>query len=56
MAGRRYAADPIFKALWGPHYRKLWATPIEVEVLDLGRFSGGLTPKKKGGGKQTKSL
>jgi hypothetical protein len=56
VAGRRYAADPIFKALWGPHYRTLWATPIEVEVLDLGRISGGLTPKKKGGGKQTKSL
>jgi hypothetical protein len=56
VAGRRYEADPIFKALWGPHYRKLWATPIEVEVLDLGRLSGGLTPKKKGGGKQTKSL
>lgn len=56
VAGQRYEADPIFKALWGPHYRKLWTTPIEVEVLDVGRVSGGLTPKKKGGGKQTKSL
>jgi hypothetical protein len=56
VAGQRYQADPIFKALWGPHYRKLWATPIEVEVLDVGRVSGGLTPKKKGGGLQTRSL
>jgi hypothetical protein len=56
VAGARYAAGPIRKALWGPHYRKLWATPIDVEVLDLGRVSGGLEPKKKGGGKQTSSL
>jgi hypothetical protein len=30
--------------------------PIEVEVLDLATFGGGLKPTKKGGGKQTKSL
>jgi hypothetical protein len=42
--------------LFGGGYRKLWATPIEVDVLDLGTFSGGLRARKKGGGKQTKSL
>jgi hypothetical protein len=56
VAGSRYDAGPIHKALWGPHYRKLWTTPVQVEVLDLAAVSGGLTPTKKGGGKQTKSL
>jgi hypothetical protein len=51
-----YQAGPFHRMLWGSGYRKLWATSIEVEVLDLSRFSGGLTPKKKGGGKQTLSL
>jgi hypothetical protein len=51
-----YQAGPIHRTLFGSGYRKLWATPIEVEVLDLSSFAGGLTPKKKGGGKQTLSL
>jgi hypothetical protein len=55
-AGPRYKAGPIHRFFLGPHYRKLWATPIRVEVLDLGRFAGGLTPTGAGGGKQTKSL
>ena len=38
----------------GSGYRKLWATPIEVEVLDLDTLRrAGSPPKKKGGGKQT---
>ncbi|HEY7515964.1 MAG TPA: hypothetical protein VIC87_15860, partial [Vicinamibacteria bacterium] len=40
----------------GSGYRTLWTTPIDVEVLDIDRFSGGLVARKKGGGKQTKSL
>ncbi len=51
-----YQAGPMHRFLFGSGYRKLWATPIEVEVLDLGRFAGGLKAKKKGGGKQTLSL
>jgi hypothetical protein len=51
-----YRAGPLHRALFGTGYRRLWATPIEVEVLDLGQFSGGLRPKKTGGGKQTHSL
>ena len=51
-----YQAGPLHKWLWGSGYRKLWATPIQAEVLDMNRFAGGLTPKKKGGGKQTLSL
>lgn len=42
--------------LLGEHYRYLWTMPIRVGVLDLGRFAGGLTPIKLGGGHQTKSL
>jgi surface antigen Omp85-like protein len=56
------APDPTVGAGWlkrwllGPHYRTLWTLPIRVEVLDLGRFAGGLTPIKLGGGRQTRSL
>jgi hypothetical protein len=56
VAAPRYKAGPIHKALLGPTYRRLWTTPIEVEVLDLRSFAGGLKPVSKGGGKQTKSL
>jgi len=40
----------------GSNYRKEWNTPITVPVLNLSTEQGGLTPVKKGGGKQTKSL
>src|SRR5207249_779904 len=35
---------------------ELWATPLEVEVLDLSRFASGLTPTGCGGRRQTKVL
>jgi hypothetical protein len=56
VAGARYKAGALHRFIFGNGYRTLWTTPLEVEVLDLERFSGGLTPKKKGGGKQTLSL
>ena len=40
----------------GDTYRDLWATPIRVPVLDIGTFAGGLTPTRRGGGNQTKSV
>ena len=40
----------------GDHYRKEWATEIQVEVFNIDTIAGGLTPTKMGGGKQTKSL
>src|SRR5213593_4532342 len=55
-AGTQYRAGWLHRALLGAHYRELGATPIQVEVLDLSRFGGGLTPVKRGGGRQTKSL
>jgi hypothetical protein len=55
-AGPQYRATGLHRILLGPNYRRLWATPIEVEVLDLQSFAGGLKPTKTGGGKQTRSL
>ncbi len=45
------------RASWmGTNYRKEWNTPVTVPVLNLSKEKGGLTPVKRGGGKQTKSL
>jgi hypothetical protein len=51
-----YRASGVYSLLFGKEYRSLWTTPLEVEVLDLQTFAGGLKPKEKGGGKQTRSL
>ena len=40
----------------GKNYRDVWGMDIEVDVFDIGTEKGGLTPIKKGGGMQTKSL
>lgn len=56
VAGAEYRAGPVFRFLFGNHYRDLWTTPLRVPVLDLKTFAGGLTPLKRGGGQQTKSL
>ena len=45
------------RTFWmGSNYRKEWNTTIKAPVLNLATERGGLTPVKKGGGKQTKSL
>src|SRR5262245_3250976 len=54
--GPQYARGGLFRALAGDHHRNLWVTPIEVPVLDLARFGGGLTPVSGHTGSQTKSL
>ncbi|MEP6687227.1 MAG: hypothetical protein ABJC36_02695, partial [Gemmatimonadales bacterium] len=54
--GARYRSGGLHTLLFGQHYRKLWATPIRVERLDLDGFAGGLRPIQRGGGKQTRSL
>jgi hypothetical protein len=56
VVGARYRAGTVHRVLMGTGYRDLWTTPIQVEVLDLGRFSGGLSPLKRGGGRETVSL
>jgi len=56
VAGAHYRAGWLHRLFLGAHYRDLWATPLEVEVLDLSRFAGGLTPTGCGGRRQTKVL
>ena len=56
IPGERYSAGALHRLMFGDHWRSLWASPMDVEVLDLQNFAGGLTPYKKGGGFQTISL
>ena len=49
-------ASAMKRIFLGDHYRKEWATPVEIPILDMEFFAGGLTPVKVGGGLQTKSL
>jgi hypothetical protein len=55
-AGPQYDAGWFHRIFFGTRYRRLWATPIDVEVLDLDTFAGGLHATRRGGGQQTKSL
>lgn len=55
-AGEQYRAGAFHRWILGRHYRDLWTTPIEVELLDLSTFAGGITPLRRGGGRQTKAL
>lgn len=56
VAGPQYQAGSLKRLLLGRSYRDLWAAPIDVPVLDLDTFAGGLTPTETGGGNQTLSL
>jgi hypothetical protein len=51
-----YDTGWLHRVFFGSHYRDLWATPIELERLDLATEAGGLTPTGRGGGQQTCSL
>lgn len=51
-----YKAGILHKFFFGAHWRDLWTTPLEAELIDLDKFEGGIKPYKKGGGLQTKSL
>ncbi len=56
VAGPEYAAGGLKRVFFGAHYRDTWTAPVRVPYLDLDTTFGGLTPDKKGGGRQTKSL
>lgn len=56
VASTEYQAGALRRYFLGEDYRDLWATPVRVEVLDLGREAGGLTPVRRVGGQQTKGL
>jgi hypothetical protein len=55
-AGPQYRAGWLHRFLFGADYRRLWITPIRVEVLDLHAYAGGLRPIRRGGGPQTITL
>ncbi len=46
----------LYNALWGKHYRDFYGTPVNVPVVFLDTLMGGLSPVKRGGGQQSKSL
>lgn len=41
---------------WGERYRKYFSTEVELPTVNLDTLYGGLTPVRKGGGHQSKSL
>ncbi len=51
-----YETGAFGRFFLGKHYRRVWAMPVSVPVIDLEKTAGGLTPLKKGGGLQTMSL
>ena len=55
-ANSELAAGSVHRLLLGDHYRDLWTTPFEVEVLDFSTEAGGLKPLFRVGGAQTFGL
>ncbi len=55
-AGEEYKSGWFHNIFFGKHWRDAWITPVKTKILDLQDFANGLTPVKKGGGFQTKSL
>ncbi len=56
-----YSQDEISKSkihtsLFGDHYRELYGTKISAPTVLLDTLYGGLTPTRKGGGNQSRSL
>jgi len=56
IPGSEYEASGFYELFMGSHWRDLWTTEIEANILDLTKYGGGLTPLKRGGSFQTKSL
>lgn len=46
----------LHRFLFGDDYRELWARPFRAEVLDLGRYAGGLRPVRAVGQQQSRGL
>ena len=54
--GARYRAGWLHRLVFGTHNRELWTTPVQVEVLDLATYDGGLKVLRRSGTLQTKGL
>ena len=46
----------FYKSLWGDHYREFYSKQVNAKVVSLDTLLGGLSPVKRGGGQQSKSL
>jgi len=46
----------LYKGLWGNRYRELYSQDVEAPVAFIDTLLGGLTPVRRGGGHQSKSL
>ncbi|KAA3623409.1 MAG: hypothetical protein DWQ02_24550, partial [Bacteroidetes bacterium] len=55
-ANKNFLAGSFKSFLMGEQYREMWATPVEVQTINLLEEHGGLTPIKKGGGMSSNSL
>ncbi len=47
---------PLYKRIWGERYRDDYGVEVTAPTLVLDTIFGGLTPTRKGGGNQSKSL
>src|SRR5262245_10197365 len=56
VIGPQYQAGGVHRFLWGADYRDLYATPVELPVLDLHSYAGGLTPTTSLGHGETQAL
>ncbi|HKG07610.1 MAG TPA: hypothetical protein VKB19_14165, partial [Pedobacter sp.] len=57
VMGPEYDKVSSLHRFWlGESYRKIWATPVKVRVIELSKEKGGLKITKLGGGMQTRSL
>src|SRR4029453_11200691 len=54
--GQQYQKGGFHRWLWGADYRDLYGTPVELPVLDLSSYAGGLTPTGPMGHGQPQAL
>ena len=50
------SVNKVHRFLMGEGYRKLWATPVKMRIVDLSKEHGGMTVLQLGGGMQTRSM
>jgi len=56
VAGKQFDRGGSWRFWFGEGYRKAWATPVTLPVIDLRTEASGLTPLRQVGGFQTEGL
>ena len=56
VIGPQYRAKAFHRWLWGAEYRDLYTTPVELPVLDLHAYAGGLKATRRLGHGQSQVL